>query len=362
MAFRSLAVALSVIGSLQVANAALTKRVQCPDGIHTATNAACCPLFDVLEDVQQNLFDGGECGEEAHESLRLVFHDAISISNAAGNVGGADGSIVVFDTIETNYHANLGTDEIVQKQKPIIARHNISAGDFVQFAGAVAVSNCPGAPQIPFFLGRPPPVSQAPDGLVPEPFDSVDKILARFADAGPVGFTPVEVVWSLVSHTVAAADLVDPTIPGSPFDSTPGTFDSQFFVETQLKGTLFPGTSGNQGEAESPLAGEMRLQSDHDLARDSRTACEWQSFVNNPTKLRNRFSDVVLKLSLLGHDQSTLTDCSEIIPVPQTINVPATFPAGLTIADVEQACVGTAFPSLATDPGPVTSVPPVAGS
>lgn len=60
-----------------------TKRVACPDGVHTATNAACCVWFDVLDDIQANLFDNGECGEEAHESLRVAFHDAISISNAA---------------------------------------------------------------------------------------------------------------------------------------------------------------------------------------------------------------------------------------------------------------------------------------
>lgn len=39
-------------------------------------------------------------------------------------------------------------------------------------------------------------------------------------------------------------------------------------------------TGGNQGEVESPLRGEIRLQSDSELARDSRTACEWQSFVS----------------------------------------------------------------------------------
>ena len=43
------------------------------------------------------------------------------------------------------------------------------------------------------------------------------------------------------SHTVAAADEVDPTVPGTPFDSTPFIFDSQFFIETQLRGTSFPG-------------------------------------------------------------------------------------------------------------------------
>ncbi|THH27733.1 hypothetical protein EUX98_g6460 [Antrodiella citrinella] len=359
MASKKLAILLSIVGAIDLANAALTKRVACPDGVNTATNAACCPLFAVRDDIQQELFDGGECGEDVHESLRLVFHDSIAISNVAGNLGGADGSIVEFNTIEPFYHANLGTDEIVEKQKPLAAAHNMTPGDFLQFAAAVGVSNCPGAPQIPFFLGRPPPLAAAPDGLVPEPFDNVTDILARFADAGPVGFTAVEVVWALASHTIAAADLVDPTIPGTPFDSTPSLFDTQFFVETQLIGTLFPGTAGNQGEDESPLAGEMRLQSDHDLARDNRTACEWQSFVNNQPKLMARFSQVMLKLSLLGQNQSTLTDCSEVIPTPVALNVQATFPAGLGLADVEQACSSTPFPSLSTAPGPATSVPPV---
>ena len=85
---------------------------------------------------------------------------------------------------------------------------------------------------------------------------------------------------AILRHTIAAADHVDPSIPGTPFDSTPEMFDTQFFIETQLRGTLFPGTGGNQGEVESPLHGEIRLQSDSELARDSRTACEWQSFVS----------------------------------------------------------------------------------
>ena len=43
--------------------------------------------------------------------------------------GGADGSIVLFDQIEANFHANAGIDDIIQLQKPIIARHNISTAD-----------------------------------------------------------------------------------------------------------------------------------------------------------------------------------------------------------------------------------------
>nr|BAE79812.1 manganese peroxidase 1 precursor [Spongipellis sp. FERM P-18171] len=354
MAFKSLAAFLT-LAAFQVANAALTRRVACPDGVNTATNAACCSLFALRDDLQQNLFDNGQCGEDVHESLRLTFHDAIGIGSNGG--GGADGSIAIFEDIETAFHANAGIDEIINEQKPFLARHNITVGDFIQFAGALGVSNCPGAPRLPVFIGRPNAVAPAPDKTVPEPFDSVDTILARFADAG--NFSTVEVVWLLISHTIAAADLVDPTIPGTPFDSTPETFDTQFFVETQLKGTLFPGTAGNQGEVESPLQGEIRLQSDFELARDSRTACEWQSFVNNQRKLTNRFQAVFTKMTVLGNDVNSLIDCSELIPEPPAFTGSATFPAGFSVNDVEQACEATPFPTLATDPGPVTSVAPV---
>ena len=47
--------------SLSGARAALTRRVACPDGKNTATNEACCAFFPILEDIQENLFDGGEC-------------------------------------------------------------------------------------------------------------------------------------------------------------------------------------------------------------------------------------------------------------------------------------------------------------
>ncbi|KAJ8516151.1 hypothetical protein ONZ45_g6493 [Pleurotus djamor] len=347
---------LALFAAAQVSNAAPQnqKRATCAGG-HTTANAACCVLFPILEDIQAHLFQGGECGEEAHESLRLTFHDAIGFSPTLGG-GGADGSIITFSAIETSFQANAGIDEIVKAQIPFIAKHNISAGDFVQFAGAVGASNCPGAPQIPFFLGRPNAKAPSPDRLVPEPFDSVNQILARMGDAG---FSTVEVVWLLASHSVAAADVVDPTVPGSPFDSTPFIFDSQFFIETQLRGILLPGTGGNQGEALSPLPGELRLQSDHDLARDTRTACEWQSMVNNQAKIQDRFAATMLKLSLLGQNQNELIDCSDVIPKPPALIGVAHFPAGTGLKNVEQACALMPFPALTADPGPVTTIPPV---
>ncbi len=43
-------------------------------------------------------------------------------------------------------------------------------------------------------------------------------------------------------------------------------FDTQFFVEVQLRGMHDPGAM-HKGEADSALAGEIRLQSDAELAR-----------------------------------------------------------------------------------------------
>ena len=43
--------------------------------------------------------------------------------------GGADGSIALFEDIETNFHANLGVDEIIDEQRPLVQRHNISNAD-----------------------------------------------------------------------------------------------------------------------------------------------------------------------------------------------------------------------------------------
>ncbi len=186
----------------------------------------------------------------------------------------------------------------------------------------------------------------------------MDKILARLFD---VGFQDFEVVWLLSAHTIAAADRVDDTIPRTPFDSTPEVFDTQFFIETQLKGSTFPGQPNVTGESLSPIVGEMRLTSDFLIARDSRTACEWQSFTNDQGKFVETFPDVFGRLGLLGVDQSTLIDCSEVIPQPPPLpagSIPH-FPAGSTIDDIEAACAETPFPSFPTDPGPATSVAPV---
>ncbi|KIM35377.1 class II peroxidase [Hebeloma cylindrosporum] len=345
MAFARLSAVIAfAFATVQVAKGSLIKRITCPSGQVTA-NKACCALFPIVDRIQKDLFDGGECGEEAHSALRLAFHDAIGFS-INGTGGGADGSILAFNKTENAFRK---IDDITDRQFPVFLETGLSAGDFVHLAAAVGTGNCPGAPRLRFFFGRPPPKAAAPDLTVPEPTDSVTAILSRFADAG---FAPHEAVALLSSHTIAAADEVDPTIPGTPFDS-----DSQVFLEVLLKGKLFPGNGSQPGEVLSPLAGEMRLQSDFVISQDSRTACLWQNMINNQTRMTRQFKRAMHKMQLLG--QGTLTDCSDVIPVPKPFAGPIKYPASFSQADVQQACVQSAFPSLATVAGPAPTVAPV---
>lgn len=363
----SFAKLLSVVSLAAAVSAASIRRVACPDGVNTASNAACCAFFSLRDDLMANLFDEG-CSEEVHESLRLTFHDAIGFSKTlqrqrkfAG--GGADGSVLLFPA-EGNFSANNGISDSIDFLTPFLANHNVSAGDLVQFAGAAGLTQCPGAPRLQFLAGRPNAKAISPDGLVPLPSDSVDTILSRFADAG--NFAASDVVALLSSHSVARADHVDPTLSAAPFDTTPFTFDTQFFLETLLTGTGFPGTGGNDGEVLSPLpngsgdnVGELRLQSDQEFARDSRTACQWQSFITNQAKMAAEFKAAMAKLAVIGQDSSRFIDCTEALPQVVTTSVAqvAHFPATKTQSDVEQACHASPFPALTADSGAATIIP-----
>lgn len=83
-----------------------------------------------------------------------------------------------------------------------------------------------------------------------------------------------------------------------------------------LKGTGYPGSGENSGEVMSPLPDrkELRLLTDQGLARDPRTACQWQSFVNNQNRMASEFKAAMAKLAILGQDRSDLVDCSEALP------------------------------------------------
>ncbi|KAG7443770.1 uncharacterized protein BT62DRAFT_902225, partial [Guyanagaster necrorhizus] len=98
----------------------------CADGIHTATNKACCALFSIIDDIQVNLFDGGECRED----IRILLSLQLAFTDYGWHCGGdANGSIIIFSDIRMNFHANISINKIVKEQKPFIACHNITPED-----------------------------------------------------------------------------------------------------------------------------------------------------------------------------------------------------------------------------------------
>ncbi|EJD05293.1 manganese peroxidase 2 [Fomitiporia mediterranea MF3/22] len=354
-----LKLAIATIALATSVAAANYKRVTCPDGVNTATNEACCAFFALRDDLQNNLFEG-ECGEDVHESLRLTFHDAIGFSGSGAFKGtGADGSIILFSDTELADPANAGIDDPVHAIAPFLTRHNVTAGDLIQFAGALGITNCPGAPRLEFLAGRPNATFPVDPGSVPLPQSPADLILSRMEDGG---FSDAETIHLLVSHTIARSDTLVPGHEAVPFDTTPFTFDPQIFLEVLLQGNGIPfGVNNTDGaEVDSPLpqSGEMRLQSDFVLARDSRTACEWQSMVANQQLMMQNFQSAMAKLAIVGHNRNQLIDCSELIPSPiAPVSSAATFPAGTSPDDVQQACAETPFPSLAATGGQATQIP-----
>ncbi|KAJ6615080.1 heme peroxidase [Mycena sp. CBHHK59/15] len=252
MAFTSLVTLLAVAAASVRAAPAIG--AVCPDGTHVG-HAACCAFIPLGKDLQENIFQN-ECGEDAHEALRLTFHSG----------GGADGRMLLFPTCMPELETNNGIDDSVNNLLPILARHPVSSGDLVQFAGAVAVSNCP------------------------ELQDPVTTVLERFAHAG--NFSPFEVISLLASHSVARAD--------THVDLPRGAAEGH--------GLPRLGQQHRRGDVAAPDTGELRLESDFNLAHDPRTACFWQGFVNEQERMAVSFLAAMAKLAALGHSHSDLID------------------------------------------------------
>ncbi|KIJ48189.1 class II peroxidase, partial [Sphaerobolus stellatus SS14] len=143
MVFKTLAIFASLATLVVAVPSTTTESVTCPDG-NIAPNSACCPFFALREDLLDNLCDlfQGVCGEDAHQAVRLIFHDSVAFSQemqAKGifSGGGADGSVLVFPDVEANRAENAGIADGVNGQLPFLAAHPVTAADLVQFAAAV---------------------------------------------------------------------------------------------------------------------------------------------------------------------------------------------------------------------------------
>ncbi|KLO16007.1 manganese peroxidase 2 [Schizopora paradoxa] len=333
--------------------------LRCPnsDHYHKPGSEKCCKFYALRDDLQDNLFTN-HCGDNARLAVRVSFHDAIGYSKSNHSRGhGADGSILIFSDIETQIFPNLFLPPFLDQLKPYLTKYpGVSAGDLIQFAGAVGISNCPGAPRLQFLAGRPNATIHGDPTLIPSPANSAETMIARMNDAG---LTAEDLVHLMASHSIAHAKNVDPTLNHAPLDSTPNKFDNQYFLEILLRGTGVPGTTKNFGEVNSgmPAQGELRLQSDSNLARNPLTACKWQSLVDDHEAMKDGYKDAMAKLAVLGQDVDDLYDCSDVIQkAPFLRSCAASYPPGKTFADVDKSC-SAPFPELRSQRGQPTPIP-----
>ncbi|KAJ6467503.1 heme peroxidase [Mycena vitilis] len=268
-----------------------------PD-VANATNPRCVPWYAVRDAILRGIFHG-KCGDAARASVRLAFHDAGTFSGALREQGlpngAADGSLL-WDSTEVDRTENAGLGPIVDILSPLPAQFGVSPGDFLHLAGVLGVLACPGGPRIDAFIGRPQPKNIAPIGLLPSPDDPVPKLLDRFAD---MGFTTRDLIALVGAHSSGKQRFVDPTVANSSFDSSVDIWDVRFYAETA---------------APSTPPGVLKLHSDVNFVHNASTAFEFHRFINNQEDWDEDYRSAHLKMSLLGQDISTLTNCTELMP------------------------------------------------
>ena len=254
----------------------------------------------------------GQCNNISRAAIRYAFHDSAAYSSKtpfyAPAAGGADGSLLLSATeINRVDHDGLRDFHTIIKSKLASYKKSgyaIGAADLIQVAGAVGVLACPGGRIGRVYVGRGDTDKEAPDGLLPQAFGtgSDEATLTQlFLDKG---FNARDFAALLGAHSTSIANFQAKFgLPaGTPQDSTPGTWDVNYYNETYF-----------------PPAGIGRFDSDINLSKNqSREAVgyQFQSFVGRPAQWGASFSSAFQALSLLGVPadvRSNMQDCTNVV-------------------------------------------------
>ncbi|RDA91963.1 hypothetical protein CP533_1360 [Ophiocordyceps camponoti-saundersi (nom. inval.)] len=265
-----------------------------------------CCIWKHIADVMRREMIGsaGRCNNLARQCVRIGFHDAGTWSKSNGLGGGADGSIILARECYTReIHRGLesGCDRI-QVWYDEFKQYGISMADLIQFAANVATVVCPLGPRVRTFVGRKDSSEPNPDGLLPEPTDNADKLIALFLDKT---ISPDELVALVGAHTTAQQFFFDTSRAGDPLDSSPGVWDVKFYG--QVRGPFTPRRV-------------VKLPSDVSLSRDPRTRGTWNLFsglITGQIPWNVAYARAYIRLSLLGVDNiNELQECTKALPLP----------------------------------------------
>ncbi|KAK2598631.1 hypothetical protein N8I77_012027 [Diaporthe amygdali] len=245
----------------------------------------------------------GRCTNLARQSVRIGFHDAAGWSKGTGQLGGADGSIVLAPE-EMARPENRGMEEIVEQMRKWFdeySKYGASMADLIQMASTTATVVCPLGPRVRSFVGRKDSSVPAPDGLLPSAFASADDLISLFRNKTiePHGLTAL-----LGAHTTSQQRFVDIERAGDPQDSTPGVWDVLFYKQTL--------------DNHAPKR-VFKFQSDINLSKDPRTASEFKEFAgpDGQKDWNEDYAREYVRLSLLGvFNINNLTECTKVLPQP----------------------------------------------
>lgn len=78
------------------------------------------------------------------------------------------------------------------------------------------------------FIGRKDSTQAPPEGLIPNPRSPGDELVKLFEDKG---ISPTELAALIGAHTTAKQRVFDPSMAGTPLDSTPGIWDIKYYQQ-----------------------------------------------------------------------------------------------------------------------------------
>ncbi|PVH91501.1 class II peroxidase [Periconia macrospinosa] len=262
----------------------------------------CCVWKYVAEEME-NDFKGptGRCNEFAREAIRLGFHDAGTWSKTQGG-GGADGSFVLAGEIARP--TNRGLEEINNKMWQYYHKfHKYGAGmaDLIQMGATVGAVVCPMGPRIRSFVGRNDSCEAAPEGRLPLASQDAEPLIALFEDKT---IDRGDLITLLGAHTIGQQRFEDTTRAGDPHSSTPGVWNTNFYLETPRNDTA---------------KRIFKFHSDVSIAQYQESRDLWGLFSDPVEGLKtwnSGYAATYIRLSVLGVPHiNNLIQCTGVLPL-----------------------------------------------
>ncbi|KAI1503108.1 heme peroxidase [Biscogniauxia marginata] len=247
---------------------------------HAGTAAAqSCPTVwtEIATDLKAAFVGSdGSCNDDARAAIRASFHDCFP--------GSCDGSLIVANECNDRGE-NRQMVDICGTLGDKATQYNVSAADMIQFGAAMGIAACPSGPKIAFKVGRIDSSTANPENQIPGRNSDAATQIAAFEAKG---FTVTELVALIGAHSTAK------DFTGESLDSTPAQWDTAFYSET------------------ADESNTASLVSDRFLANSTESSSIWISMTDTTTWI-NAFVPAMEKMSVMGNDEASLIDCSNVI-------------------------------------------------